>query len=93
MRKIKAHVGQSVLDIALLACGTTEALLQLLDNNKGLSIESNLHGGEFLLVEEEEGVMGKYLRDSGKIPATAVEHDSPYYNGEFESSDFNGDFY
>lgn len=72
--KIIAREGQCLMDIALMTCGTVEAVLRLCERN-GIGLTDELHRGdeiEYDLGDVENRRVVEVYRLEGVCPATAL---------------------
>jgi hypothetical protein len=52
MAKYTVIAGQSLNDVAVLTCGTVEAVMAIISLNNGIDINSSLRGGQVLTVPD-----------------------------------------
>ncbi len=83
---------QTISDIAIQEYGGVEGLLQLIKDNEGLTLTSNLTTGQLLKITAipVNKVIAAYFKDNNLHPATKAG-DATSGNGDF-NNDFNNDF-
>jgi len=93
MKKIKAAPGQSVPDLALEHTGSIESIPDIIEMNEGLEMVSNLLPGVEVKVPDEYDIMlADYMEKKELKPANDIDHNSPFFGGEFLPADFDGGF-
>ncbi len=71
---MKAKERQSLMDIALLACGDVESVFAIAEKND-LSLTADLSGVEISVTEAVNERVSAYLSDNGTEPATDSSSD------------------
>ncbi|MAX81755.1 MAG: hypothetical protein CL843_16455 [Crocinitomicaceae bacterium] len=89
------QVGETLEDISMLKYGSVDGVSKILEDNPNLSWDSELIGGEVLLIEKDyftNKEMAAYLDEVGAAPASAVTESVEVEPAGDFNNDFNNDF-
>ena len=90
MKTITVQDRQTIWDIAMQEYGSVEGVFELIDDNPGLTIDSNLTGGQLLKIKSAPVDIAtlNYMQQNGIKP---VSRDGDWA-GDF-NNDFSEDFF
>ena len=93
-RKLTVLNGQTLEDIAIQAYGSIDGVGKIVQDNSGLSWDSELSTGQIIFIEKDYYInkdVVNYLKARDIKPATGSEYVLLIQTGDF-NNDFNQDF-
>ncbi len=93
-RKLTVLNGQTLEDIAIQAYGSIDGVGKIVQDNSGLSWDSELSTGQIIFIEKDYYInkdVFNYLKARDIKPATGSEYVLLIQTGDF-NNDFNQDF-